>query len=146
MPDALAFLACVMQWHGQAPFGASRFFIAQGGEPQILCIRQNTKNFQLFSGVTSEGTASLSGWLRQSKVLQCRPAGNKNRRADKLPGTLPLAFALILMQAQYLQDFILPEPGAGFVRRTARKNKRPNIPGCFTQPETAARQIHKRSQ
>ena len=45
VPDAQAFLAGVMQWRWQAPFGASEFMIAGGREPQILVIEQKIKNF-----------------------------------------------------------------------------------------------------
>ena len=45
VPDALAFLAGFMQWHGQAPFGASAFSAAEGREPQILGVEQKIKNF-----------------------------------------------------------------------------------------------------
>ena len=57
------------QWHWQVPFGAFRFFHAPDSVPQILGTGQNTKNFQLFSGVTSQGTDALSGCLWQNKRL-----------------------------------------------------------------------------
>ena len=45
VPDALAFLEGFMQWHRQAPFGASAFFIASDREVQILGVEQKIKNF-----------------------------------------------------------------------------------------------------
>ena len=76
-------MACCLLWHWQAPFGASSFFHASAREPQILCIGQNTKNFQLFSGVTSEGTGSPSAWLRQNKRLDTRAAEYSRKTAAR---------------------------------------------------------------
>ena len=45
VPDALAVLSGYMQWHWQAPFGASRFSAAADRVPQILDTRQKIKNF-----------------------------------------------------------------------------------------------------
>ena len=45
----------------QAPFGASGFSAAAGGEPQILEMRQKIKNFLLFEGGTEKGK-HFSAW------------------------------------------------------------------------------------
>ncbi len=108
MPDALAFLTGFMQWHWQAPFGASRFFMRQTVSPKSWVSGRKLRISNCSSESQKKEKVSPPGWywLNLCALFRQESASvtMKNIKNARIPAAGLAAAALL---KQNVQGFLL---------------------------------------